>query len=64
MGATDRERIIEALRTIAPGWPTGRIWGRRADATPEEAQEGNIWAADVEDIADLVLAAIGATPTP
>lgn len=58
MAATDREHIVAALRTVAPGHPTGRIWGRRVDATPEEALEGNVWAADVEDIADLVLAAL------
>lgn len=55
---TDRERIIDLLRNIAPGHPVGRIWGRRADATADEAQEGNVWAADVEDIATLVLAVL------
>lgn len=55
---TDRERIINALRNIAPGHPTGRIWGRSRDATPLQAQEGNVWAGDVEDLADLILSAL------
>ncbi|MER5892289.1 hypothetical protein [Streptomyces sp. NPDC001876] len=58
MAATDRERIIEALRTLAPGHPVSRIWGRGEWATPDDAQEGNAWAADVEDVADLVLRAL------
>lgn len=57
-GRTDRQRIIDALRGIAPGHPVTRIWGRLDGAPPEQAQEGNAWAADVEDIADIVLRAI------
>lgn len=52
---TDRDAIAEALRTIAPGRTVTRIWGRIEGATPEQAQEGNAWAADPEDIADLIL---------
>jgi hypothetical protein len=59
MPLTDRERVIAALRDLAPGHRVGRIWGRFHDATPEQAQEGNAWAADVEDIADLVVRALG-----
>jgi lysophospholipase L1-like esterase len=55
----DRSRIIDALRTLATGHTVTRVWGRFDHATPEQAQEGNAWAADVEDIADLVLRAIG-----
>ena len=57
-GRTDRDRIIDALRGIASEHPVTRVWGRLEGATPEQAQEGNAWAADVEDIADLVLRAI------
>ncbi len=55
----DRERITDALRNLAPGHPVTRVWGRFQDATPTQAQEGNAWAADVEDIADLVLRTLG-----
>lgn len=58
MATTDRERIIDALRNLAPGHPIGRIWGRLEGATPEQAQEGNAWAADPEDVADLILTAL------
>jgi hypothetical protein len=64
---TDRDRIIEALRGIAPKHPVTRVWGRFDGATPEQAQEGNAWAADIEDLADIVLRAIGspeARPAP
>jgi hypothetical protein len=62
---TDRDRVIDALREIAPGRPTGRVWGRLETARPDQAQEGNAWAGSVEDIADIVLAAIDRTvPTP
>jgi hypothetical protein len=50
-----RKLIADALRDLAPGHPAVRIWGRMAGATPEQAQEGNAWAADPEDIADLVV---------
>jgi hypothetical protein len=60
-GRTDRQRIIEALRGLAPGHPVTRIWGRMEGTTPEQAQEGNAWAADIEDIADLVLRVINRT---
>jgi hypothetical protein len=57
--ATDaRTRIIDALREIAPGHPTGRIWGRLQGATPDQAQEGNAWAGELGDVADIVLAAL------
>jgi hypothetical protein len=48
-----RQVIADALRNLAPGHPAVRIWGRLAP--PEQAQEGNAWAADPEDIADLML---------
>lgn len=55
----DRDRIIDALRTLATGHTVTRVWGRLEGATPEQAQEGNAWATDVEDIADIALRAIG-----
>lgn len=58
MADTDRDRIIDTLRNLAPGHPVSRIWGRRQDATPDDAQEGNVWAADVEDIATLIVAVL------
>jgi hypothetical protein len=58
MAESMRQTIISALRDLAPQCPVGRIWGRLADATPEQAQEGNAWAADPEDIADLLLTVI------
>ncbi|MEV4863256.1 hypothetical protein [Streptomyces ossamyceticus] len=56
---SDRDRIIDALRHLAPGHPVTRVWGRFEHATAEQAQEGNAWAADVEDIADIVLRTLG-----
>lgn len=47
--------ISDLLRGIAPGHTVTRIWGRTEGATPEQAQEGNAWAADPEDIAKLVV---------
>jgi hypothetical protein len=58
----DRQLIIDALANLAPGHPAVRIWGRLAAATPSQGQEGNAWAADPEDIADLVLRAIRRHP--
>ncbi|MFD8797219.1 hypothetical protein [Streptomyces atroolivaceus] len=63
MPQTDRERIAETLRNLAPGHAVGRIWGRREGATPEEAQEGNVWAADVDDIATLIAAVLAGQGT-
>ncbi|MCZ7413067.1 hypothetical protein [Streptomyces sp. WMMC897] len=60
-GRTDRQRIIEALRDLAPGHPVTRVWGRLDGSTPQHGHEGNAWAADVEDIADLVLRVIKRT---
>jgi hypothetical protein len=56
MAAGEREAIVRVLRTITPDHPVGRIWGRFQDATPEQAAEGNAWAADPEDLADLIVA--------
>ncbi|MDX5564141.1 hypothetical protein PYK79_13395 [Streptomyces sp. ID05-04B] len=47
--------IASMLRSIAPGHTVTRIWGRIEGATPEQAQEGNAWAADPEDIAELIM---------
>lgn len=58
MAAGERECITEVLRGIAPDHPIGRVWGRFEDATPEQAAEGNAWAADPEDLADLIVAAL------
>ncbi|MET4925477.1 hypothetical protein P3L51_24510 [Streptomyces sp. PSRA5] len=63
MAQTDRERIADTLRNIAPGHPVGRIWGRRDGAAPDEAQEGNVWAADVDDIATLIAAVLAGQGT-
>ena len=52
---TTRQRIADALRSLAPGQPVLRVWGRTESATPEQAQEGNAWAADVDDLAGIVL---------
>lgn len=58
MAKTERECIVEVLRTIAPGHAIGRIWGRFEGATAHQAHEGNAWAADPEDVADLILKAL------
>lgn len=55
ISADTRKRIIDALRDLAPGHPASRIWGRLDGASPEQGQEGNAWAADPEDIADLLI---------
>lgn len=60
MAKTERECIVEVLRTVAPGHDIGRIWGRFADATRYQAHEGNAWAADPEDLADLILEGLAA----
>ncbi len=57
--ATDREKALKALEAITPALPVTRIWGRVEGATAEQAAEGNAWAADPEDIVDIVLKAIG-----
>jgi hypothetical protein len=53
-----RQAIADALRDLAPGHRVTRIWGRLDGATPEQGQEGNAWAADVEDLADLAIRAM------
>jgi hypothetical protein len=53
---TDREKIIEVLRELAPNHDVVRVWGRLEGAHPYLAEEGNAWAADVEDLADLIVA--------
>ncbi|MFF8034905.1 hypothetical protein [Streptomyces sp. NPDC016626] len=55
---TIRQAATDALRNLAPDHPTVRIWGRLEGSAPEHAQEGNSWAADPQDVADVVLAAI------
>jgi hypothetical protein len=50
-----RQRITDELRFLAPGCTVGRIWGRHQGASRYEADAGNAWAADPEDIADIVL---------
>jgi hypothetical protein len=52
-----RQRIAAALRNLAPGHPAVRI-----GAVPEQAQEGNAWAADPEDLAELLLSLMKARP--
>lgn len=47
--------MANALRTISPKHETGRIWGRWHQSTPEQGQAGNIWAADPEDLAEILL---------
>lgn len=58
------QRITDLLRGLAPGQPVTRIWGRRSGATAKQGQEGNAWAADPEDIADLVVRALTEEDTP
>lgn len=50
-----KTRFSSALRHLAPGHPATRIWGRTADATADVASGGNAWAADPDDIADLLI---------
>lgn len=47
--------MAQALTDISPGHKTARIWGRWEQATSSQGHEGNVWAADVEDIADLMV---------
>jgi hypothetical protein len=56
-----KERIVRSLRDIAPGHVTTRIWGRGSWATADEAQPGNAWAANLEDVADVILGALNTT---
>jgi hypothetical protein len=56
VAAGERECIIKVLRHIAPSEPTGRIWGRKQSADGRQGREGNLWAADPEDLADLIVA--------
>ncbi|MFF1297936.1 MULTISPECIES: hypothetical protein [unclassified Streptomyces] len=53
-----RQHAINALHGIAPDHPAVRLWGRLEGSTPEQAAEGNAWAADPEDIVDLILIAV------
>lgn len=55
---TVRQVAADALRNLAPAHPAVRIWGRLEGATPHHAEEGNAWAADPDDVADLLLATI------
>lgn len=54
--------VAEALRTLAPGHPAVRIWGRLEGATEHQAQEGNAWAASPQDIGNLVAAVLRRAP--
>lgn len=58
---TDRDKIIEALRNVAPNFPVNRIWGRTVGSDPDQGWEGNSWAADVDDVADIILTALERT---
>jgi hypothetical protein len=53
-----RKQIVEILTNLAPGRPTGRIWGRAVGAGPNTGCQDNVWAADPEDLADLILLAL------
>lgn len=53
-----RQIVAHALRNLAPTVPASRIWGRLEGATPEQAADGNAWAADPDDIANLVLTVV------
>ena len=55
---TRKDRIIEVLQNLAPNHPVTRVWGRLEGSTPEQAAEGNAWAADVEDLANLIIDAL------
>jgi hypothetical protein len=53
-----RDEITRELRDLAPGHPAVRVWGRLAGATSEQGAEGNAWAADPADLADVAVRAI------
>ncbi|MCM2390164.1 hypothetical protein [Streptomyces albipurpureus] len=56
------DTITAALTTLAPGHPTVRIWGRGEWATANDSASGNTWAADPEDIAAHICAALQGSP--
>lgn len=58
---TMRRSITALLRGLAPEHPVTRIWGRREGATAEQGSDGNAWAADSKDIAELVVTALTQT---
>ncbi|MFF7198224.1 hypothetical protein ACFZAM_31510 [Streptomyces sp. NPDC008079] len=47
--------MTDALRTISPKYSTDRIWGRLPGVSDDVGQPGNVWAADPEDIADIMI---------
>lgn len=43
--------ITEALSKLGPHTPAARIWGRAPGAGLDEGASGNVWAADIHDLA-------------
>jgi len=43
--------ITEALSKLGPHAPAARVWGRAPGANNDEGAAGNVWAADIDDLA-------------
>lgn len=58
--------ITEALSKLGPHTPAARLWGRAPGASNDEGASGNVWAADIHDLAVHICTRLygrsGATP--
>ncbi|MFD5468858.1 hypothetical protein [Streptomyces sp. NPDC127105] len=54
--------IIEALQKMGPHSSAVRLWGRAPGATGEDGATGNVWAADVHDVARHVFTRLYGRP--
>lgn len=52
--------LTDALRNAGRRAPADRIWGRFYGQTAEVGAEGNVWAGDPEDVADVLVRALQA----
>ena len=56
--------MARTLAYMAPGSPAVRIWGRAPGAEADQAAEGNVWAGDPTDVADVLAGALFPEVTP
>jgi hypothetical protein len=56
--------MARTLAYMAPGSPASRIWGRAPGAEADQAAEGNVWAGDPTDVADVLAGALFPDVTP
>ncbi|MFF5004657.1 hypothetical protein ACFY3G_17720 [Streptomyces phaeochromogenes] len=55
--------ITEALSKLGPHTPAARIWGRAPGASNEAGASGNVWAADVHDLAVHIVTRLYGRPS-